>query len=457
MSNNEANNTGTTSLTLTSETTVEPLLDEIENESTIDTTVVSEVKDWTEKMRLLEPTFEGVGDKLLCLIDNLPKTNATMGQGMTKTRILKFLVSQKYLQSENKLANLSYGRLNGTKKLLFLEYIETISRIKDGEDQNNCMQRFIHLKNVVLVPFEQFLNANNANTVTVALENAEDLHNNCKFNDYALLHHLIINPSAEDILSQIWDQVGSHDRPAMLDRTVTQKEWIYGKYEELREIAEDIKDELDTGTKYCANHCGEDAERALILIDPSKGSLKDYSGKQLRTLHIKFLNEVDTLIQRLDVSGGGVSGVERRAKAFDSFIGPHGRSKNISVYYAFLTWEDMVVRFTTRRLENGRSSSDDNIRDDDSITLSSTKLSKKQKVEIEKFKILAQNLGSQNKASPKIAEEFEKKKIELMDLKVRNVRENLLSDAMSRPHFKELTEEQQKSLRDAWVKNLQNL
>lgn len=44
-----------------------------------------------------------------------------------------------------------------------------------------------------------------------------------------------------------------------------------------------------------------------------------------------------------------------------------------------------------------------------------------------------------------------------MDLKVRNVRENLLSDAMSRPHFKELTEEQQKSLRDAWVKNLQNL
>jgi hypothetical protein len=142
MSNNEANNTGTTSLTLTSETTVEPLLDEIENESTIDTTVVSEVKDWTEKMRLLEPTFEGVGDKLLCLIDNLPKTNATMGQGMTKTRILKFLVSQKYLQSENKLANLSYGRLNGTKKLLFLEYIQTISRIKEGEDQNNCMQRF---------------------------------------------------------------------------------------------------------------------------------------------------------------------------------------------------------------------------------------------------------------------------------------------------------------------------
>jgi hypothetical protein len=71
-------------------------------------------------------------------------------------------------------------------------------------------------------------------------------------------------------------------------------------------------------------------------------------------MHVKWMNAVDTLVSSLDASGGNVAGVARRQTCFNTFIGQAGRSKNISLFVAFLIFEGADKRFTSRGLPVGK-------------------------------------------------------------------------------------------------------
>lgn len=66
----------------------------VESESTVETVIPEELQNFIDKINAVNV---GEGQALLDLISTLPKVNSVLGQGHTKTRILKYLQNKTLL------------------------------------------------------------------------------------------------------------------------------------------------------------------------------------------------------------------------------------------------------------------------------------------------------------------------------------------------------------------------
>jgi hypothetical protein len=205
----------------------------------------------------------------------------------------------------------------------------------------------------------------------------------------ALMAHLLVHELATPIWEAINQQVNVADRPAFLEQTDGVSSSKEANGNQLISIANSIKSSLDL-TFLNVEHCGAEASVAMKDIDPSAATFA--SAKDLFSLHTTYVNLHDELIGNLDCSGQSAAEgtIERRLKCFNSFIGPHGRNKNIGLFYCFLVWEGKSTKWLSKRLHEkvSRSSASMSINQKASTPDDSTSvpLSKKQRQQIEIMK-----------------------------------------------------------------------
>jgi hypothetical protein len=110
-----------------------------------------------------------------------------------------------------------------------------------------------------------------------------------------------------------------------------------------------IKSDVDR-SKFTVDSIGAEAHAACMLFDVSACEFANL--KEINSIKVKILNDLDTLLSALDASGGHLDeGTrERRMVCWDRFIGPVGRSKNVGLFYIFVLLEGEEVRWKSRRL-----------------------------------------------------------------------------------------------------------
>ena len=155
---------------------------------------------------------------------------------------------------------------------------------------------------------------------------------------------------ATSLWEAISNNVSEKDRPAFLDQTDGVSHSRTSNYDCLIAVAETLKQDLDM-TAFSVDRMGVEAMSAIKHIMPVNAVFSD--AVELQSLFTTYVNLHDTLLSNLDCSGQGheVGTIERRMNCFENFVGPHGRSKNLGLFYCFIAWEGKTTRWTTRRLD----------------------------------------------------------------------------------------------------------
>jgi hypothetical protein len=220
----------------------------------------------------------------------------------------------------------------------------------DNERQNT-------LRVCVTNPFQEFVNNSGGGIPAPA---NEDSNSHC--NKVALMAHLIVAAEASELWQKLHEDVAPPDKSAYMEQTGGirgGKEDIAAK---LISVAHSIKNDLDL-SKFAPDLIGCEASNACASINASAAEFQ--SGSELLSMVTTMVNLHDTLLSHLDASGSAVPdstpivSVSRRIKCYTNFLGQHGRSKNMSVFYCFVLWEGCDTKFITRTLKDcgGRSSS----------------------------------------------------------------------------------------------------
>jgi hypothetical protein len=409
----------------------------------IDTTNHEEVRKWAERVKNYEP---GVTQdtSIQQLVDMLPKNNSLTGKALTQGRILKAIlkVVPAVIAPDSDLVSKTVGSF---KKENWVNYWMAV------EDMLWLASHLTILKAAILFGFSKIIEeANN-----------QPIADNCKLNKVALLAHLVVHPDAVETMERLYNKVDVDDRPAFLDQTGGAKAWRLSQYEILRKISENIKNGLDNRTNYSEAWCGEDAFLALRAIDPGEASFK--SALELKELHTYYMNANDTLTTRLDHSGSNLDGVARRVKCFDSFVGGHGRAKDMCLYYCFLTWENVNTRFTSRSLPPGKGKgSHDPPPVVDPTRISGTKRARQDAVEslaattiaVREIISAGKTVVPPNETAVKSAAALTDQQTALLLEKTNTEKTTRLQVGMQCAPFHDLSDEMKNQVQAAWVASL---
>lgn len=315
----------------------------IEDANTLDTTVKAQVELWVKKVREVGPNE---GPDFRALLQQLPTSRDACGRGISTNRVLKGLKTIKNLSPTeyNKIKDKkSAAKFTKAQMTTFHELIDQCFELIDESGSGGEI-----LKKGLLIPFVEGAGGG-------AGGGGGGGHRpDSEVNRVLLMALTLTDPAAVPILEKLHATVSAEDRPAALDVPGG----IVGNkmtcYEQLRELSETLKanNEFDL-SRFSKEHTGSD-EAAETLIDLSPLHATIPSAVDFKTMHVKWMNAVDTLICSLDASGGNVAGVARRQTCFNTFIGQAGRSKNISLFVVFLIFEGADKRFTSRGLPVGK-------------------------------------------------------------------------------------------------------
>ena len=283
--------------------------------------------------------------------------------------------------------------------------------------------------------------------------------------------HLVVSDKATALWEALHRTASGPDRPAMLDQT----DGLQGNKQDIADrllsVAGAIKDDLDLSV-FSVDHCGAEASSAMAHIHASEAIFK--SSLEILELYTSYVNQYDGLLSRLDSSGNFDTGLTRRMKCFDSFVGPPGKGRNVGLYYCFLLWEGNPTRLTSHRLgESSRRGSAGQVTATGAGDTSS--FSKKEQ---KKMNMLSQILNGNGRASPpnftspmggynsdnntlagdgsgdkSLLEERKR----LLIVRAQEAESNIssakvakLSKMMADPRFQFLTEQQQQEIQDDW-------
>lgn len=279
--------------------------------------------------------------------------------------------------------------------------------------------------------------------------------------------HLVVSDLATSLWEAISNNVSERDRPAFLDQTDGVSHSRTSNYDRLIAVAETLKQDLDM-TAFSVDRMGVEAMSAIEHIMPANAVFLD--AVELQSLFTTYVNLHDTLLSNLDCSGQGheVGTVERRMNCFENFVGPHGRSKNLGLFYCFIAWEGKNTRWTTRRLDQSLAVSSVPSSSYGPPSTSSKPQSRKQKDSAQLVNSLREVFGTATPTTPKIDSAdtatsdgllYEKKR--LFDEKAdterqtrRNLRSDQLQKAIESVGFQKLSEVQQEKIRDDWFASL---
>ncbi len=442
-------------------------LEDVESAATIETDTVEDINKFINSVRSLQDSSEKGspgdtrGEKLEHLISTLPKTNGKCGQGHTKGGMLKAL---KFLKVDglDRLNNKTVSNFRAkNEEPVFWELIRKV--VNDGEPK----ERLLVFTGVLASFVEAVKDSSQDNSIKSSSPSVA--------NRVALMAHTVADPEAVNILEAIANGVSTVAATAVLDSQGGSKAFLEKLYTELAELADKNKNTYDNKSNYTEVYCGKDGAEALAKanIDPSK-ALK-MTGADFKKLFIESKNQFDILVSRHDVSGEYRDGVERRANIFDNFIGVQGRAKDISLFYLFLTWDGIKLKYASRRLaeDQGKSSSSSSTTTSSSdvtpITApSAKKLSKREREEEaseeKKIKRMAAVAASLRPAANNSAgnAELDASRIELIQSKIAEtanavaVQKNVarLTAMSNTVFFESLTTEQKEKLRGATFNSL---
>lgn len=283
--------------------------------------------------------------------------------------------------------------------------------------------------------------------------------------------HLVVSPLATSLWEAISSNVPEGQRPAFLDQTDGVGHSRTANYEALIAVAETVKEDLDM-TAFSVDRLGTDAMNAVSHISARTATFKD--AVDLQSLFTTYVNLHDTLLQRLGRSGKSKEEgtLERRMECFDSFVGEHGRSKNLGLFYCFIVWEGQTTRWATRRLDSSIcvSSTDDPAVIRNSSSSRSGALTKKQldtaalvrnlrevlHTPAESSSLPSSARGSLAESDVLINEKkrlFEDKSNTERQTK-RSMRSEQLEKAMASKGYEKLSKEQQDKLQADWFASL---
>ena len=325
-----------------------PNLSAIENILTLDTTITDDIQSWMEDV---ENCGIDCGIEYLAQIDKLPRHQTAMGYSLSMNRVLKGILKAnpappgaKSLEKEK-----TFTAMKAHKKAEFFSAIE--------DSFSSPEASAVGLRNTLIAgllkPFKEHMNKpGNAGPNRGIRGNGGAARGDSDINRVLLIVSTLIHPDAIPILETIFTKVATEERPAALDvigGTKAAKLVLYGKLVELSETLK-TAGEFDL-SRLQAEYCGEEAAQALIGLDPSKATIPNAEFFQKE--HVAYMNRFDVLIGNLDASGGNRTGITRRDHCYQCFCGGSGRSKDMSIFIAFLYFDGGDTRFISRKLPPG--------------------------------------------------------------------------------------------------------
>jgi hypothetical protein len=268
----------------------------------------------------------------------------------------------------------------------------------------------------------------------------------------ALMAHLLVDPDAEPMWTEMALGPSEEDRPAALDMVTP----VRAQYlDRLISLGRATRGHLDYSL-FEASRIGQDEHEVCRSFDPSHAEFE--SGEELLGMKTTWINKHDELLANLDASGGNLPiGPERRKLCFDNFVGPHGRCKNLALYYCFILWEGKELRFLTRRLDGGACVTSTG-GTDGSGGLGGSYSSKKESLSSKDKKTIAMYSAMM---SPSVSAESERANVDLVKKRARAIvtKESAmqaakLGEGMNHPMYQNLSLEKQKEIQDKWFEQL---
>lgn len=285
----------------------------------------------------------------------LPSTNAKTGRSLVYIRVAK-VMKQHGLLSED--ANFKFSCLNKKTKAVFFNSLDLC---------HSNPSVFRKIKRAALFGFPKLM------VEVIAAPESLDLKLVCNssaesLNRIALLAHLLVEPNAREILRKIYGTIeNEHGEqvPTIEDQTEVKK-----LYANLLKLAEEIKPSCRN--LYEPPYITDEVFTAISAIDPTKASFKSIDDlkkclERATSIHDTLLSHLDRHLENLPPTASS----DRRRRCYDTFFSVKGRSKNVGLYYCFLTWEKTCLGFLSSSATSRRKKSGFAVDDREGITLQS--------------------------------------------------------------------------------------
>ena len=306
----------------------------IDTSETIDTTDVAAVREFIHYLNTYEPDENSEDSMIQILLRRLPQINSAVGKSHSVLRLMKALrIASPQIPAMVQFGAKTYSMLTRMEKSAF----HAVAKVAES-----TLATFTTMRAAVLVPFSKIVPSQPA--VFVAGDRVRMI------DKYAFITLTTANQASVADLEKLHDRTPEADRTAFLDQPGGAKEFTRKLFDNLIEVGLGLRSRGEMAIdRYIGEaHVGDDAAALFDAMKIEPEPPKD--GEEFKKLYTQLLNLHDGLITRSDHSGGNVTGVERRVKAFDSFIGNSGRSKNLGLFFCMLVWEGEQTRFTSRAL-----------------------------------------------------------------------------------------------------------